>query len=80
MRTDAEDISAVHILIKWKLGGLLCGSDDALVEGRSEARKTDVDSTVEPVDRWGELARSVVAIGGGNEFLVLFIDGGRHGY
>jgi hypothetical protein len=76
VRTDAENIPAVHILIEWKLGGLLRGSDDALVEGRREARKTDVDSTMEPVDRWGELAGRVVVVGGGNEFLVLFIYGG----
>ena len=73
VRTDAEDIPAVHILIEWKLGGLLRGSDDALVEGCREARKTDVDSTMEPVDRRGELARGVVVISGGNKFLVLFI-------
>jgi hypothetical protein len=76
VRTDAEDIPAVHILIEWKLGGLLRGSDDALVEGRMEARKTDVDSTTEPVGRRGDLARRIVVVGGGNEFLVLFIDMG----
>ena len=72
VRTDAEDIPAVHILIEWKLRGLLRRSDDALVEGRREARKADVDGTMEPVNRRGELTRRVVVVGGSNEFLVLF--------
>ena len=50
MRTDTEDIPAVHVLIEWKLGSLLRGSDDAVVEGRREARKTDVDSTMKAVN------------------------------
>jgi hypothetical protein len=32
-----------------------------------------------PVDRRGELARRVVVVGGGNEFLILFIDGEEDG-
>ena len=34
VRTDAKDISAVHVLVERELGGhLLRGGDDALVEG-----------------------------------------------
>ena len=73
--TDSEDIPTVHILIEWKLSVLLCGSDNTLVEGRREAWKADIDSTMEPVNRRGELARSVVVVGGVNKFLILFIDG-----
>ena len=63
------------MLFRSKLSVFLCGSDDAPVEGRREARKTDVNGTMEPVNRRGELARRVVMVGGGNKFLVLFIDG-----
>ena len=80
MHTNSEDIPTVHILIKWKLGVLLCGTDDALVKGHREARKADVDSTMEPVDRRGELTRRIVVVSGGNEFLVLFNNQGGNGH
>jgi hypothetical protein len=76
LRTDAEGIPAVHILIVWKLGGFLRRNYDTCIEGRREAWKAHVDSIVEPVDRRGELARRVVVASAGSEFLVLFIDWG----
>jgi len=69
VRTNAKDIPAVHVLVVREFGGhLLRGGDDALVEGRGEARKADLDGAVEPVDGWGELARGVVIVGRSTNF------------
>ena len=67
----AKDVSAVHVLVERELGShLLCGGNDALVEGRRETWEANLNNAIKPMHGGGELARGVVVCRG-YEFLVL---------